>query len=264
MGDDDDRQVGRILTRREALGLLGAAGIILLPRCSSDDGETESGSGTTASVPGDGTSSSAPATSASSSPNPVAAPNCIVKPALTEGPFFVDERLDRSDIRTDPSTGRAKEGTPLTLAFLCAQLSGSSCTALPGATVDVWHCDAEGRYSDVRQNNTAGQKFLRGFQSTDASGRASFTTIYPGWYMGRAVHIHFKIRTGNREFTSQLFFDDSLNDEVYAQPPYASRGPSPLRNARDGIYGSTGGQLLLKPTKQGQGYAATFEIGLQV
>ena len=262
MTHDDDRQVGRVLTRREALTLLGAAGIILLPRCSSEDGTTGSGSATTAAGPAQpGTTSTSAAQGAAESQ--VAAPNCIVKPALSEGPFFVDDRLDRSDIRTDPSTGRARDGVPLTLTFRCAQLRGSSCTALAGAMVDVWHCDAAGLYSGVGQNNTLGQKFLRGFQTTDSSGRASFTTIYPGWYMGRAVHIHFKIRTGNNEFTSQLFFDEAVSAEVFSQPPYATKGQSPTRNARDGIFGSTGEQLLLKPSKQGQGYAATFEIGLQ-
>jgi hypothetical protein len=99
-------------------------------------------------------------------------------------------------------------------------------------------------------------------------GRASFTTIWPGWYQGRAVHIHFKIRAaaaGGKvsDFTSQLFFDETLNDEIFAQSPYAQKGGSGrLRNSGDGIFQQSGGKLTLSPTKSAAGYAATFDIGL--
>ena len=89
---------------------------------------------------------------------------------------------------------------------------------MAGAMVDICQCDAIGVYSDVRATNgffnTGGQRFLRGYQVTDASGVAKFTTVYPGWYQGRSVHIHFKIRTNaggrNAEFVSQLYFDDAF------------------------------------------------------
>jgi protocatechuate 3,4-dioxygenase beta subunit len=154
-----------------------------------------------------------------------------VRPALTEGPYFVDEMINRSDIRSDPSDGSIKEGTPLNLTLYVSQINGSGCTPLAGAQVDVWHCDAAGVYSDASDPgfNTKGQKFLRGYQVTDANGMAKFTTIYPGWYQGRAVHIHFKIRTdpssaSGYEFTSQWFFDETLTDQVHAQQPYAAKG----------------------------------------
>ena len=102
---------------------------------------------------------------------------------------------------------------------------------------------------------------------TDANGARKFTTIYPGWYQGRAVHIHFKIRTRSGaayEFTSQLFFDDTLTDQVYAQAPYARKGQRTLRNNGDSIYNQGGSQLLLAPTKTADGYAATFDIGIQM
>jgi uncharacterized protein (TIGR03437 family) len=138
--------------------------------------------------------------------------------------------------------------------------------------VDVWHCDALGAYSDIAngagQPNTSGQKFLRGYQVTDGAGSVEFTTIYPGYYTGRTVHIHFKIRlfdgaTRAFEFTSQLFFDDSLTDQVFTQAPYNTKGARGVRNSNDGIYNGGGSQLLLSLTSDGQGgYNGDFDIGL--
>ena len=197
-------------------------------------------------------------------------PACVVRPEETEGPYFVDEKLNRSDIRSDPSDNSVKEGVPLQLAFLVSQVS-NGCTPLAGAQVDVWHCDALGVYSDTTDPswNTVGQKFLRGYQVTDAKGGAQFTTIYPGWYQGRTVHIHFKIRTTSTsgqsyEFTSQLFFDDTITDQVHTQQPYATKGQRTLRNDGDNIYQNGGSQLMLPLTKSGQGYSSTFNIGLDL
>ena len=201
-----------------------------------------------------------------------AALDCIVRPQLTEGPYFVDEKLNRSDIRTDPTTGVVSTGVPLILQFNVNGVGGGTCAPVPNAYVDIWHCDAAGSYSDISngagQANTSGKKYLRGYQITDANGEVQLTTIYPGWYSGRAVHIHFKIRlfSGSQttyEFTSQLFFDDALTDQVYTQSPYSSRGTRNVRNSNDGIYNGGGSQLLLSPTQSGQGYAATFSIGLE-
>src|SRR5207253_10180480 len=107
----------------------------------------------------------------------------------------------------------------------------------------VWHCDADGLYSDTKdwQQSTIGQQFLRGYQVTDRKGHAAFTTIFPGWYPNRAVHIHFKIRTDfdgrhawhGREFTSQMYFDDELTDRIHAEPAYASHGARKVRNDKD-------------------------------
>jgi protocatechuate 3,4-dioxygenase beta subunit len=130
--------------------------------------------------------------------------------------------------------------------------------------VDVWQCDATGLYSDVSANRTVGRKFLRGYQTTDANGTAAFTTIYPGWYMGRAVHIHFKIRTTTgHTFTSQLFFDESVTDTVHAKAPYSSHGKRDTTNAADSIYRSAGSQVLLPVTPAASGYAGTFDVGMQ-
>ncbi|MBI2773430.1 MAG: twin-arginine translocation pathway signal protein, partial [Chloroflexi bacterium] len=178
-------------------------------------------------------------------------------------------KLDRSDIRSEPSTGAVRPGALLALTFNVSRVTGGSCAALVGATVDVWHCDAAGVYSDASDPsfNTRGQKFLRGYQTTDASGTAKFMTIYPGWYQGRAVHIHFKIRTRTAsgqiaDFTSQLFFDEKINDEVFAQAPYSGKTGSRLRNEGDGIYRGGGEKLLIAPAKGSSGYSATFDIGL--
>jgi protocatechuate 3,4-dioxygenase beta subunit len=193
-----------------------------------------------------------------------------VRPAQTEGPFFVDNRLDRSDIRSDTASGVVKAGVPLQLAFHVSQLTGSTCAPLAGAQVDVWHCDALGAYSDTRdgRGNTEGQTFLRGYQVTDDAGLARFTTIYPGWYQGRAVHVHFKVRTnpsgsGGLQFTSQLFFDESLTDQVFTQPPYSSRGRRDTTNTTDGIYQGGGTQLLVPLSSSGGGYAGTFNISVR-
>lgn len=97
---------------------------------------------------------------------------------------------------------------------------------------------------------------------------ARFTTIYPGWYPGRAVHIHFKIRSDASassayEFTSQLFFDDALTDQVHAQAPYSAKGQRALRNSGDGIYNQGGSQLVLNVTENSDGYAGVFDIALE-
>ena len=255
--DNDDAQVGRILSRREVLALLGGSSVALIAACAP-------GALTSASPTATAQQTGAAATTAvaASSAAATVLPSCIVRPALTEGPYFVDEKLDRSDIRSDPGTGAVRPGALLTMNFLVSRVSGSACTALSGAVVDVWHCDALGVYSDV--DNARGQKFLRGFQTTDASGSAKFTTVYPGWYQGRAVHIHFKIRpTSSSEFTSQLFFDDALSTQVFTQTPYSQKGTQGItRNAADGIFQQSGGKLTLTVTKSGDAYAATFDIGL--
>jgi protocatechuate 3,4-dioxygenase beta subunit len=202
-------------------------------------------------------------------PTAIAIPPCILRPEQTEGPYFVDERLNRSDIRPDPSDASVKEGLPIELGLRVHEIRGKDCIPLAGVVVDVWHCDALGIYSDVRERSfdTRGKKFLRGYQITDASGTVRFVTIYPGWYPGRTVHIHFKIRTNPKsrqghEFTSQIYFDDTLTDKIHAQSPYASKGQNRLRNRQDGIFQDGGEELILQMALQPQGYTGTFDVGL--
>lgn len=197
--------------------------------------------------------------------------SCVTRPALTEGPFFVDELLNRSDIRPDPANGTVKAGTPLKIKFNVGKVSGSSCAALTGAYVDLWHCDATGGYSDVSGQgnpNNLGQKFLRGYQVTDSNGAVEFTTIYPGWYSGRTVHMHYKVRlfagaARTYEFTSQVCFDDTLTDQVFTASPYSARPNRNTRNSNDMIYQSGGTTLLLDVASDGAGgYTTTYNIGV--
>ncbi len=230
--ENDDKLVGRVLPRREVLSLLGVTGLALL---SGQSRATE------------------------------AALACIASPEMTEGPYYVDEDLNRSDIRSDTATGALSEGTPLELLLSVSQV-GAACTPLAGALVEIWHCDALGVYSGVNDFNfgdTSGKNYLRGNQLTDSGGSVRFSTVYPGFYRGRAVHIHFKVLTPDGgEFTSQLFFEDSLSDEIYAAEPYAGQGPRDMLNNDDGIFGEGGGQLVMTTRKVEGGYVATYDIGL--
>lgn len=239
------RQNHKSLSRRQALILLGTAGAAILGRST--------------------------AYHASGAPSSNKLPACIVTPKQTEGPFFVDERLNRSDIRVDPSDGSLKEGVPLSLTLRVSTVGSGGCNPLSGAIVDIWQCDAVGTYSGVteRDSRSAGKNFLRGYQVTDANGNTQFTTIYPGWYPGRTVHIHFKVRTNAKsrnpqEITSQLYFDDWLTDRIHAQQPYTSKGHRSVKNQQDGLFRTGGPRLMLSLVESPQGYAATFDIGLQM
>lgn len=197
---------------------------------------------------------------------------CVVTAALTEGPYFIDERLNRSDIRADSVTGAISQGVQLDLTFNVSRVASGACTPLTGGYLDVWHCDAAGVYSDV-SGAGSGRRFLRGYQITDGSGVARFTTVYPGWYQGRAVHIHFKLRlfagsTTSYEFTSQFFFPESLTDTVHALSPYSSKGRRDILNGNDGIYNSLSSAaksaLTLETSVNGSGYSGVINLGVQV
>ncbi len=274
--DKDDLPVGRILSRREMLALFGAVGSTLFMASCMPTAQPTLNTEAATAVAMEGPTIAAAATAelaTVAAVNTTTLPNCVVRPELTEGPYFVDEQLDRSDIRANSSTGTVSEGVPLQITFNVSEVSNSSCSPLAGAMVDVWHCDAQGVYSGVTDNSqgfdTVDENFLRGYQITGTNGVAQFSTIYPGWYTGRAVHIHFKIRLNagteqSYEFTSQFFFDDTLSDQVFTQEPYASKGQRDRLNRADNIYQSGGDQLLLTLTPNGDGYAAIFDIGLDL
>src|SRR4051812_12855209 len=261
--DDDDRLIGRVLSRREVLALMGVMGVGAVAVACSPGASASGAAGAGASAAGPGVTALATATAVAVASS---LPSCVVVPELTEGPYYVDEKLERSDIRTDTSNGSVSEGAVLTLDWVVSQVDGNACIPLEGVLVDVWHCDAAGDYSDV--GSEQGHDYLRGYQHTDASGRARILTVYPGWYQGRAVHIHFKIRTDAAasrgfEFTSQLFFDDAFSQSVYATGVYAAKGPQDVKNANDQIYQQSQGMTLLEVAKDGDGYKATFEVAIQ-
>lgn len=237
--DRDDQTVGLILSRRHALRLLASGTALAVAGCSDKMMST-------------------------------AIAGCVARPDQTEGPYFVDELLNRTDIRSDPSDGSVKPGARLDLNIAVTRLTNDGCEPLPGIYVDLWHCDHLGVYSDVSDPgfNTVGKKFLRGYQVTGEDGIARFVTIVPGWYSGRTVHMHFKIRsapvaTPGLEFTSQLYFDDATIDIIHAQSPYVAKGQRTRRNAQDGIFNDGGSQLLVPIALGDEGYAGTFDIALQ-
>ena len=170
---------------------------------------------------------------------------------------------------------------PLTLTILVQNLTSGGCSALAGAYVDVWHCDAKGIYSDEASYNpgggtgvvtTTGQKFLRGYQIADANGQVQFTTIYLGWYSGRTIHVHVRVRTysgatvlGN--FVSQIFFDDSISNIVLAQAAYSRSTARDTVNSNDMVYNVANQTRMLASVTGsvgGAGYAATITMGVSL
>jgi protocatechuate 3,4-dioxygenase beta subunit len=148
---------------------------------------------------------------------------CILTPQLEEGPFYIDPKLVRADIT---------EGKPgVALGLRLRVVDAGSCMPISGARVDVWHCDARGIYSafpgqgDTHNIDQSNKTFLRGTQLAGTSGWTEFKTIYPGWYDGRATHIHFKVFLDERTvLTGQTFFPDALNEFIYTNvPDYTGR-----------------------------------------
>jgi protocatechuate 3,4-dioxygenase beta subunit len=204
-------------------------------------------------------------------------------PQQIEGPYFVDDVPNRSDIRSEPSNGSIQDGIPLHVILhvygvTYNNTSGeNNCTPLSGAKVDIWHANSQGVYSGVELAGTGGLTYLRGYQITDENGIVMFDTIYPGWYENRAIHIHVKVRDfegpeKTLEWTSQLYLNNSINEQVHSQQPYSSHGPVPITNEEDFIYrgpstdglvkNNTGNHLMLNLTPLDLGYNGTFAIGL--
>lgn len=201
-------------------------------------------------------------------------------PGETEGPYWVDVGLNRSDVRSDSSTGTVEPGLPLQLMMNISQLNNGVLTPVSGAQVDIWHCNASGVYSDVSAQRTVGQDFLRGYQLTNGHGNVRFRTIYPGWYQGRTVHIHFRVRlysdnTLTYNFVSQLYFADDITDQVFqTTEPYNARPNRDTRNSADGIYtgpsqgvggtvaSESGEYLLLRLDDNGTHAVASFNVVL--
>lgn len=250
--DNDDKIVGQIISRRQALGF-SLSGLAVLAGAR----------GAAAESPG----------------VPLDEIDLVATPELTEGPFFIDNKLKRKNVLGDTKRESVKDGIPLKLKVTVYELKDGKGVALKNAQVDIWHADTIGSYSDespspIQREDTKGQTWLRGCQTTDAQGVVEFKTIYPGWYIGRTSHIHFKIRTysasGNttHEFTSQFFFDEKINDVVLKRVPYNSVS-RPVRNEQDGIFAyrqadgtRVGSHLVLNMKEAKSGYDASFSVAL--
>lgn len=185
---------------------------------------------------------------------------CSIMPQTTEGPYYFDPKLDRNDIA---------EGRPGMALNLRIQVTDAACVPIPGARVDIWHCDADGVYSGYPRQlgglDTTGLTFLRGTQMADGDGIASFATIFPGWYPGRTPHIHFKaFPDPGRVLTGQLFFADELSQEIYTTvAPYSSRGTEGATfNDRDRIARQAGPAALAETARQGMALEAALVVAV--
>ena len=188
---------------------------------------------------------------------------CRVTPQVTEGPYWIDPKLERSDI----TEGRA--GVPLRLAITV--LDAATCRPFERARVDIWHCDAQGVYSGFDNQpgygSTVGQTFLRGHVFTGADGVARFGTIYPGWYRGRTPHIHAKVflDDGGVEnlLTCQLFFPDALSEFIFVnEAAYKRDEARDTLNRYDGIAQQQGYANFGAISEQADHYALSLTLGV--
>lgn len=249
--------VGVSRRRLFALGGTIIGGVAVLAACGDDDsaggdtagGATEATGATAAATDateptGDSTADSAadaasgtPADTVFTAADFAALGTCLVLPELTEGPFPTVTQLERRDIT------EGKAGMPLRVGV---QVVDESCAPLPGANVEIWHCDIDGDYSAYADGYTdddagEGTTYFRGSQVANADGIVEFHTVYPGWYSGRAVHVHAKVHIDDTTvLTTQFLFDDAINDAVMATADYAAFGAPDTPNADDGVTGGSG------------------------
>jgi protocatechuate 3,4-dioxygenase beta subunit len=231
----------RKMSRREMLAMLGTAGAAAAAGCGAE------------------ASPVAPATVSAATAGTTAA--CVVTPSETIGPYPSLADLIRSDIR------EGRSGTAVTLTIAVVNVN-SNCAAVAGADVDIWQCDAEGRYSQYAQPgyNGTGQTFLRGIQTTDSAGRVTFTTIYPGWYQGRATHIHVEVSVNGRSVkATQIAFPDNVTSAVYATGEYATKGQNPTSNATDMVFSDgVASEMAAVSGDPVSGFNATFTVGVAI
>ncbi|MBK6015460.1 intradiol ring-cleavage dioxygenase [Streptomyces sp. MBT53] len=233
--------------------------------------------GTTAAVLAVGAAApEAPTTPTTTAAEAAAAAVCTLTKEMTEGPYYLDGALVRANVT------EGKAGIPLKLALTV--VNDSTCAVIPNALVEIWHCDALGEYSGYVGNNGHSEAddgtFLRGGVLTNAAGLANITTIYPGWYRGRCVHIHVKVHTGvtltsNGSFTGgqelhtgQLFIDETITTAVAKISPYSTNTVTRTTLAQDSIYdegGAASGLMTLTAlgSSTSSGYTGTLTLGVQ-
>ena len=180
---------------------------------------------------------------------------CVLTPEQTEGPDYIAGEKVRRNIT------EGRPGTPLALRLTV--VDSRTCKPIKGAAVDIWHCDASGAYSGFGAGRSS-RTFMRGIQRTNASGVATFKTVYPGWYPGRTVHIHVKVHVrGNVVHTGQLYFSDGVTDAVYRRTPYSRRPNRETRNADDSLFRDGGRRSLLRLQRSGSGYVGSIKMGVR-
>ncbi|MFJ3664881.1 intradiol ring-cleavage dioxygenase [Streptomyces sp. NPDC090106] len=218
----------------------------------------------------------APTADAADATPVAAAAVCTLTKEMTEGPYYLDGQYVRADIT------EGKTGFPLKLALTV--VDDDTCAVIPNALVEIWHSDVLGEYSGYVGNNGHSEPdsgtFLRGGVLTDSSGVANITTVYPGWYRGRCVHIHVKVHvnvtltsdgsfTGGTELhTGQLFFDETITTRVAAVSPYTTNTVTRTTLAQDSIYddaGASSGLLTLTAigSSPSAGYTGTLTLGVE-
>ena len=253
------------LVRRELLQRAGLLGIAVLTGCGIRNTDGSRNQTPTPEPAGSTHASTLAAAGSSASPLPVDdVPVCVLTPQATDGPFYFDANQVRQNIVED------RVGAPLRMAVRVMRVD-DGCAPLKDAVVDVWHTDADGVYSGYPGQpggqDTSGRTFLRGTQVTDADGIVLFDTIYPGWYPGRTVHVHFKVLYRNNSYvTSQFYFPDDFTDQVYSRTPYSSRPERTTRNTNDSVLRGdpTERNLLASVTEEGDGYYGTITVGVTV
>jgi protocatechuate 3,4-dioxygenase beta subunit len=228
------------LSRRAAISMLAAAGgAALTAACSGDTPSSPSSAATTNAAASGGTGNA----------------TCAVSPSETVGPYPSLSDFFRSDIRED------RPGLPLTLGITVVT-AANGCTPVAGANVEIWQCDVDGNYSQY--SSSSSRTFLRGIQTTDTAGAVTFTTIYPGWYQGRATHIHVEVTVNGRSAkVTQIAFPEDVTAEVYRSGVYAAKGQNPTTNARDNVFSDGVSQEMISLSGSAtSGYTATFRVGI--
>ena len=254
--------------------VLGAGAAVVAAACTSSDGpaaaDEPSGSASTdtaapTSQPtGSETTTAAATIAALTVADFEGLSTCTSTPSAGAGPFPNLDKLDRRDI------GEGYPGHPLRIGF---RIVDEQCAAIADARVEIWHCDASGDYSSYEDRGSGkdegeGSSFCRGIQSADVEGIVEFQTIYPGWYEGRAVHIHLTVHIGDEEvLTTQVYFDEGYTSNVYAAAPYDEFGEPDTSHADDGLAGDPGAaQTLLSlrsaETTNGVGTLALINVGV--
>ncbi|HEY1281233.1 MAG TPA: intradiol ring-cleavage dioxygenase [Acidimicrobiales bacterium] len=270
-------------TRRRILQLIGGAGLITVVGCASNS-SSSSGATSTAATSSSATSGSASSSAATTATTSAAAAATDIEqiPEETAGPYpgdgsnglnvLTQDGVVRGDIRSSfGSASGVAAGVPTTIKFTVLDTANGG-APLAGAAVYVWHCDREGRYSGYSQGVTD-ENYLRGVQETDASGVATFTSIYPACYSGRWPHVHFEVypslaeatKAGTKLATSQIALTEDVSDTVYATDGYSQsvRNMTQVSLSTDMVFRD--GAELETPTVTGSvtdGYVVSLKVGV--